>query len=198
VQLVLLFGVRDMRSWKYILVAVVLSGVAGYFAFATRTASMSEEEWDICEAVLRHQISNSAAGGRGTATAYVQVQGRNPTGAFLGRFRGLHLAVRPGSRFSPGSGVLYRIGRIKRTGEDSAEVHGGYYEGSLSASGNTYYVFRKDGKWVVERDEMHWISQAPNQCAPGNAGQIPAFSPVFLLAVGALAHWAGAPGVPEL
>jgi hypothetical protein len=151
---------------KYIVAAVidVSAAVAGFFAYATRTASLPDEEWDICEAVLRHQIFHSAAGGRGTATAYVEIQGRNPTAAFLDRFQEHQPPVKPGwrffrgNRFFRGSGVLYQIGGIKRTGEDSAEVYGGYYEGSLSASGNTYYLVRKDGKWVVERDEMHWIS----------------------------------------
>jgi hypothetical protein len=149
-----------MRRRKYVIVALLMVGVAiaGYFAYATRTASLSDEEWDICEAVVHYQIFHSAAGGRGTATAYVEVQGRNPTGTFLERFRGNHPPVRPGWQFFWGSGVLYQTGGIKRTGEDSAEVYGGYYEGSLSASGNTYYLVRKDGMWAVERGEMHWIS----------------------------------------
>jgi hypothetical protein len=163
--LTLEFGDRDMRSWKYIAAAIVLAGVAvaGYLAYVTRTASLSDEEWDICEAVLRHQIFHSAAVGRATATAYVKVEGCNPTGAFLARFQTHKPPVMAGWRFSRGSGVLYRIGGIKRTGEDSAEVYGGYYEGFFSASGNTYYVNRKDGKWVIDRDEMHWISRALNQ-----------------------------------
>jgi hypothetical protein len=164
-----------MRNWKRIVVAVVLAGVAiaGYFAYVTRPASMSDEDWDICEAVLRHQIFNSAAAGRGTATAYVEVRGCNPTGAFLDRFQGHQPPVKAGSRFSRGSGVLYHISGIKRTGEDSAEVYGGYYEDSLSASGNTYYVVRKHGGWVVERDEMHWISRAPNKTLQQTAGHDP-------------------------
>jgi hypothetical protein len=154
-----------MRRRKLLLVAVLVVGgaVAGYLAYATRTASLSDEEWDICEAVLRHQIFNSAAAGRGTATASVQIQGLNPTSAFLDRFEGHQPPVRPGWRFSDGRGVLYRIDEIKRTGKDSAEVFGRYWEGNLSSSGNTYYVVRKDGKWVVERDVEHWISQAPDQ-----------------------------------
>ncbi len=149
-----------MRRRKYIIVGLLAVGVAlaGCFAYATRTASLSGEECDICEAVLRHQIVHSAAGGRGTATAYVEIQGRNPTASFLDRFRGHQPPVRPGWQFSCGGGVLYEIGEIRRTGEDSAEVDGGYYEGRNSASGNTYYLVRRDGKWVVERDEMHWIS----------------------------------------
>jgi hypothetical protein len=149
-----------MRRRKYVIVTLLVVGVviAGYLAYATRTASLSDEEWDICEAVLRYQIFHSAAAGRGTATAYVEVQGRNPTGAFLDRFQGHQPPVKPGSRFFRGSGVLYRIGVIKRTGEDAVEVAGGYYESSLSASGNIYYVVRKDGEWVVERDDIVWIS----------------------------------------
>jgi hypothetical protein len=150
-----------MRRRKYIVGTIILAAavIAGYFAYATRTASLSDEEWDICEAVLRHQIYHSAAAGRGTATAYMEVQGCNPTSAFLSRFRGHQPPVKAGWRFYRGSGVLYRIDGIKRTGEDSADVYGGYYEGHMSASGNTYYVVRKDGKWVVERDDMHWITQ---------------------------------------
>jgi hypothetical protein len=167
-----LFGDKDMRRWKYIILSAVLAvvAIAGYFAYAARTASLSDEEWDICEAVLRHQIFHSAAGGRGSETAYVEVQGRNPTGTFLDRFQGHQPPVMAGWRFTMGSGVLYRIGGIKRTGKDAAEVYGGYYEGNLSSSGNTYYVVRKDGKWVVDRDEMHWISRAPNNPLQQTAG----------------------------
>jgi hypothetical protein len=155
------FGESNMLRWKSFAVAVLLMvvAVAGYCVYAAaRTASLSDEEWDICEAVLRHQIFHSSAAGRGTATVYVEVQGDNPTGAFIDRFQGHQPPVRPGWWYFHSSGVLYRIGAIKRTGENSAEVSGGYYEGSLSASGNTYYVVRKDGKWVVERDQMNWIS----------------------------------------
>ncbi|MFL5244891.1 MAG: hypothetical protein ACJ8FY_22545 [Gemmataceae bacterium] len=161
-----------MRHRKSIIALFVLIcvAIAGYYAYAARPASLSDEEWDICEVVLRHQIFHSAAAGRGSATAYVEVHGCNPTGAFLDRFRGHQPQVKAGWRFSRGSGVLYRIDVIRRTGVDSAEVDGGYYEGNLSSSGNTYYVVRKDGKWVMEREEMHWISQT----RPGATGGLSA------------------------
>lgn len=53
---------------------------------------------------------------------------------------------------------MFYVGEIKWVSEIEVEVAGGYYEANLSASGNTYYLKKKDGKWVVERDEMHWIS----------------------------------------
>src|SRR5271170_3701083 len=94
---------------KYIVVGallVLLVGVAfaSYFLYPSRSASLTDEEWDICEAVVRHQIFNSAAGGRGTATAYVEVQGRNPTSAFLDRFQGHQPPVRARKWFIRGSG----------------------------------------------------------------------------------------------
>lgn len=155
--------VTDMR--RYILAAIVVGVVVAvsYFAYSTRSASLSNDEWDICEAVLRHQIFNSAAGGRGTATAYVSILGLNPSSEFLKRFVGHRPPVRPGSQFVEGWGVLYSIHEIRRTGDKSAEVSGGYYEGNLSSSGNTYYLIRQDGKWIVERDRMHWISAAPSR-----------------------------------
>ena len=38
------------------------------------------------------------------------------------------------------------------------EVSGGYYEANKSATGNTYTVVRKDGKWSVTGDREDWIS----------------------------------------
>src|SRR5690348_6604249 len=117
-----------MRRRKHFAVALLLLGavLTGYFVYITRTASLSDEEWDICEAVLRYQIFHSGAAGRGTATAYVHVQGCNPTGAFLDRFQGHQPPVKPAWRFFRGNGVRYRIEAIRRTGENSAEVFGGY------------------------------------------------------------------------
>jgi hypothetical protein len=42
------------------------------------------------------------------------------------------------------------------------KVEGGYYEGNLSSSGNTYTVKMENGKWAVTNDEMHWISEGLN------------------------------------
>jgi hypothetical protein len=55
-------------------------------------------------------------------------------------------------------GLLFQTGAIRWITNDQAEVDGGYFEGGLSASGDTYYLERKDGQWIVTRDVMHWIS----------------------------------------
>jgi hypothetical protein len=59
---------------------------------------------------------------------------------------------------SDAPGLLFRVDAIKWITRSQVEVSGGYYEGRLSSSGNTYYVQKRDGKWLVVRDEMHWIS----------------------------------------
>ncbi len=61
-------------------------------------------------------------------------------------------------------GLIFSVDNIVVTGADTAEASGGYYEGGLSSSGNTYYLKRKNGKWFVEKDTMHWISlNTPNK-----------------------------------
>jgi hypothetical protein len=52
---------------------------------------------------------------------------------------------------------------------DAAEVSGGYYEAELSASGNTYYMRKKDGKWVCEKNVMRWISKTREPNKPDRA-----------------------------
>ena len=49
------------------------------------------------------------------------------------------------------------IGVIKRNGRDEAEVSGGYSESLLSGGGGIYYLKRKEGKWVVEKDVQRWV-----------------------------------------
>lgn len=57
-----------------------------------------------------------------------------------------------------GRGLSFRIEQVEIDG-DKATVTGGYYEGNLSASGNTYTVERQpDGRWKVTGNEMQWIS----------------------------------------
>lgn len=41
--------------------------------------------------------------------------------------------------------LVFPIAEIKWVSDSEVEVSGGYYEGSLSASSNTYYLKKKDG-----------------------------------------------------
>jgi hypothetical protein len=98
------------------LLAIILLAAAvtlGYLGFMTRTASLSDEEWDICEAVLHHQIAHSFDRAQTAGTAYVEIRGENPIAVFLDRFPGRQPPVRAACwRFSDDSGVLYTIDEI--------------------------------------------------------------------------------------
>lgn len=163
-----------MRRQRNIIVATFLAVVAvmvGYFPYATRSASLSDDEWDICEVVLRYQINDPTVTGTtgGPSAAFVEIQGLNPTRAFLDRFEANSPSVNAGWQYSPYNfgrrvvgvfglkrttppGGLYFISSILRTGEDSAVVVVGYREPSFHCS-STFLLIRKDGKWIVESVE---------------------------------------------
>ncbi|HCS54942.1 MAG TPA: hypothetical protein DIW81_25710, partial [Planctomycetaceae bacterium] len=55
-------------------------------------------------------------------------------------------------------GLIFRVTSIEWKSDTEVDVKGGYYEGGLNASGNTYTVKKENGKWKVTNDKMHWIS----------------------------------------
>ena len=99
-----------------------------------------------------------------------------PTEEFMKRFGDLdiHVAKLPPLTYEPCMSVKTRIMRrwksvevlaiilrvfsIEWVSEMEVRVRGGYYECGDSASGNTYRVVKKDGKWVVKEDKLDWIS----------------------------------------
>jgi len=155
-----------MRRWavRIGLSAVLLAGclvVLDEGIVYPGTTSLSAEEAAIYEAVFRYQFLHNASAAQQQARAYfLQVDGKNPPPDFLECFSGHAPPVTKGSRFRlhGTGGLLFRVDGIKWLDDDHVEVGGGYYEGPLSASGNTYHVTRKAGVWVVERDVMWMIS----------------------------------------
>jgi len=121
--------------------------------------SRPNEYWDVCEAVFRYQFGHNASGAQQRAKAYfLSVCGSDPPAEFLRRFERHRPLVKPGSQFKVGAGLQFRIGSFKWTGETTAEVEGGYYEGNLSSSGNTYKIQKTDAGWKVTGRTMSWIS----------------------------------------
>ena len=117
------------------------------------------EALDIAEATFRYQFRNNASAAQQQTTAYfLTLFKKDPSPEFLKRFEGHKPPVKRGSEFNVGNGLSFRIDMIKRVTETKMEVSGGYYEGVKSSSGNTYFVEKKNGTWVVTGDEMHWIS----------------------------------------
>jgi hypothetical protein len=142
-----------------------------------------EQELDIREATFRYQFGNNASGQKTNTKNYCLSidagdKKTDPDDAFLKRFTGspavkklsacdksgMHGVVdkKTGER-----GLMFHTGAIKWVSDTEVEVSGGYYEGGLSSSGNTYYLKREAGKWKVIRDVMQWISWT--QPMPGHS-----------------------------
>ena len=133
-----------------------------------------KQEDNIKEAVFRYQFVHNASGLQQKAGVYflslwgVGEDGKDPSDDFMRRFAGHTPPVKKFSRasFEDGlkdeetgaRGLIFRVTVIKWITGSRVEVGGGYYEGQVSSSGNTYYVEKRDGKWVVVRDKMYWIS----------------------------------------
>jgi ankyrin repeat protein len=142
----------------------------------TLSSSPTEND-DIREAIFRHQIGPEVPGKQQRVQVYFlsvldHASGKyiDPSPDFMKRFAKNKPRVAKESECtsSPYKGVrdkvtgeeglIFQVGFIKWIAEDEVEVEGGYYEAGLSASGNTYHLRKKNGKWVVVKDVMNWIS----------------------------------------
>jgi hypothetical protein len=138
----------------------------------TQPSARAADQLDVLEAVFRHQFAhNSSAGQQKVEYYFLSLdQSVDPPAELLARFKAESPKVLPVSlaESSPregvkhkdlgGRGLVFRILSIAWLDEDTAEVRGGYYEGVLSASGNTYTVKREKGAWRVTGDVQDWIS----------------------------------------
>ncbi|MEN8149446.1 MAG: hypothetical protein ABFS86_06460 [Planctomycetota bacterium] len=146
-----------MRLLTVALIAAVLAACSA--PAAPEPPSRSESEFDICEAAFRHQFANNASAVQQKAAAYfLEIRGKDPTPEFLARFADHTPPVKAGSAFETGKGLKFHVESIEWLGDDRVKVSGGYYEASLSASGNEYVVERKGDGWKVTNDTMLRIS----------------------------------------
>jgi hypothetical protein len=152
-----------MKTHIHLISVILLTGstcFAGEGRSPPYDKTISEAQaLDIAEVVFRYQFLNNESAQQEKAPAYfLTLFGKDPDPRFLKRFEKHRPPVQKGSAFAQGKGLEFRIERIKRISATKVKVVGGYYEGNLSASGCTYFVETKDGKWVVTSDEMRWIS----------------------------------------
>jgi hypothetical protein len=129
----------------------------------------SSDEDDIREAVFRYQFQHNASGQQRKAEVYF-LSSKDLSDEFMSRFRDNKPPVKRSSQVTPRkfdgvkdkvsgkSGLIFYVGSIDWVGENEAKVEGGYFEASLSASGNVYELRRESGKWIVVKDEEKWIS----------------------------------------
>jgi hypothetical protein len=114
---------------------------------------------DICEALFRYQFINNASGAQQEAAAYfLSIYGADPPRDLIARFENNAPPVKPSSVFQIGDGIKFEIRSFTRLDENNIKITGGYYEGGLSSSGNTYRLRRIEGVWTVINDMMEWIS----------------------------------------
>lgn len=138
---------------------------------STQPAAKGPEYLNVLETVFRYQFDHNASGSqRNVDYFFVRLDHSDPPPELLERFKNQSPRVLPASMAKSsagrgvthkdlgGRGLIFNITQIAWLDANTAEVDGGYYEAGLSASGNTYRVERRDGKWVVTKNEMHWIS----------------------------------------
>ena len=129
---------------------------------------------DVREAVFRHLFDHNASGQQKNAKVYcLQIENKlDPSPELLHHFEGNHPPVKKASLCSfkggPGmggveddtgaKGLIFRIDSIQHPSADTALVEGGYFEASLSASGNVYKLVKERDHWIVKQDTMKWIS----------------------------------------
>lgn len=117
-----------------------------------------QEALDIAETTYRYQFKNNVSAQKQNAPAYfLSLFMKELTPEFLKRFAGHKPPVYKGSKFEY-EGLKFKVVRIKRVARDKVEVSGGYYEGNVSASGNTYVLEKKNGKWTVTKKTNDWLS----------------------------------------
>ncbi len=149
-----------------------------FIFFNLSTFGNNQKVLDAFEAFFRYKFENNDSGAQQNAEAYfLEIAGKDPSSDFLARFDGHAPRVKKGSEFIEGSmflregediiennGILFRIDSCKWVGlgwitRNHVEIYGGYYEGWLSASGNSYIWVRKKGKWTLKSKGIGWIAK---------------------------------------
>src|SRR5262245_11797754 len=132
--------------------------LVGYSWLKIRTASLTGEELEICESVLRQELSDFGHIPRAQAGVCLRVHGLNPPASLLQRLKQYEPHILPGSEFRDGFNVLVEVGQIRQSNEHTAEVFANCYVAGDVGWGRTFTLVRKDGKWIVEHVELEWVS----------------------------------------
>jgi hypothetical protein len=135
---------------------------------------------DLLEATFRHMFKKNASGGQSNVAAYCISIGKSKSAKpidpaldapakLLSRLANESPKVLPGSSCiwndvavveakSKEPALLFSVTKIDCASASKCNVEGGYLEGNLSASGNSFVVERGSSGWTVTSDQMNWIS----------------------------------------
>jgi hypothetical protein len=159
-----------MRATPFLLLLTI-----GFTGLAVDIDHASQED-DIREAVFRHQFDHNASGLQKRAHAYcllIRVGEKNsdPSDQFMKRFAGHKPPIRKASgchwtsiqvieNRSGRSALIFFVSNVSWISDTEVTVEGGYEEGNVSSSGNTYTLRKQNGKWGVTNDQMNVISKS--------------------------------------
>lgn len=160
-----------------------LSLLAATFVVATVGSAMAVSpapagiDPDIAEATFRYQFMHNESGQQSGAHVYCIGFERktalggwdDPPPSLVSRFSDVSPPVKAVSECSASQhgvrdretgadGLIFEISTVTCTSDTQCVAEGGYYEAGLSASGDSYYLEKTNGKWAVTKDVMHWIS----------------------------------------
>jgi hypothetical protein len=161
---------------KYIIaVAAVLLASCGNTRTVDAGAAAnlaSSDEMDIAESVLKSLYGDNASAEQSNKVgASLCFEEKDPPSEFIARFKGLNPPAFPcsASEFNEKRGELvmrgttkpmisFSVKDIKILSSTEAVAVGGYYEAGLSSGGYTFKLTKIKDKWVVEDQQMNWIS----------------------------------------
>jgi hypothetical protein len=156
-----------------ILITIGTLGLAALVSGCAPNMNKADEELQIQQAVLRYQFEHNAAANKYDIFCISIGEGKTALDAPIKLIRGVndvnHKVLKSSDcSENEGNGVTERasgkpalmlnVGQVKWLTKDEVVVDGGYYEASLSSSGNTYRLKKMSGVWRVIKDEMNWIS----------------------------------------
>ncbi len=154
--------VSGMR--RLILLSLLLMAAAAALPAqrAADESSHAAQEDDIREAVFRYQFKNT---GLNLAYNFIAIDDKNPSDAFVRRFKDDDPPVRPiseshvekkpirtvVSKKDGQNGIIFRVGHIKWVSDVRANVEGSFdcADNCTGASG-VYHAVKQDGHWTVE------------------------------------------------
>lgn len=122
----------------------------------------------VCETVFQYQLRQPLADAPHPLRYYVARQGRDPSGAMLGRLRRLAPGVQPFSqcrvsgrdgvvdRTTGARGVILQVARFTWPHATAADVVGGYYLTHRQAASFRYHLKHHDGRWAVTAAHLLW------------------------------------------
>jgi hypothetical protein len=150
---------------RLIFFALLLAAVAAAALPAQKNAGESPrpaEDDDVREAVFRYQFHNA---GISLAYHFIAIDDKNPSDAFLRRFKDDDPPVRPisesriekkpirtvVSKKDGQNGIIFRVGRIKWVSDAKADVEGNFECGdNCTGATGVYHAVKQDGHWTVE------------------------------------------------